>query len=67
MLFNIVCLQLTDESDREHELISPVKITDNFIKAQPKSSTNVQAIQSSPLEIQTGLSLWNFSFCKCKI
>ncbi|EFO26984.2 hypothetical protein, variant [Loa loa] len=41
--------QLTDESDRECELIS----TDDFIEAQPKTSTNMQAIQSSDLEIQT--------------
>ncbi|KAL3998408.1 hypothetical protein ACH3XW_14930 [Acanthocheilonema viteae] len=44
--------QLTDESDGEHELIDTVKITDDFIKAQPKNSTNVQTIQSG-LEIQT--------------
>ncbi|EJW82592.1 hypothetical protein WUBG_06499, partial [Wuchereria bancrofti] len=51
--------QLTDENDKEHEVgnTSAVKITDDFIKAKSKSSTNVQAIHSSRLEIQTGLPL----------
>ncbi|KAM3721105.1 Uncharacterized protein ACO02O_08952 [Dirofilaria immitis] len=44
--------QLTDESDEEHELTNTVIITDDVIKAKSKSSTNIQAIQSS-LEIQT--------------
>ncbi|CAG9529873.1 unnamed protein product [Cercopithifilaria johnstoni] len=44
--------QLTDENDGEHELINTVKITDDFIKAQPKNPTNAQPIQSR-LEIQT--------------
>uniref|UniRef100_A0A1I8EC94 Uncharacterized protein n=1 Tax=Wuchereria bancrofti TaxID=6293 RepID=A0A1I8EC94_WUCBA len=43
--------QLTDENDKEHEVgnTSAVKITDDFIKAKSKSSTNVQAIHSSRL------------------
>ncbi|VDO23712.1 unnamed protein product [Brugia timori] len=51
--------QLTDESDKEHEVgnTSAVKITDDFIKRKSKSSTNVQTIHSSRLEIQTGLLL----------
>uniref|UniRef100_A0A0R3RPH7 HCO3_cotransp domain-containing protein n=1 Tax=Elaeophora elaphi TaxID=1147741 RepID=A0A0R3RPH7_9BILA len=48
--------QLTDETDEEHELMDTIKITDDFIKAQPKNSVDVQAIQSH-LKIQTGLSL----------
>ncbi|OZC12668.1 hypothetical protein X798_00300 [Onchocerca flexuosa] len=48
--------QLTDESDEEHELISTVKITDDFIKAQSKKGLHDSEHDSGNDEDHSGLS-----------
>ncbi|VDK66191.1 unnamed protein product [Onchocerca ochengi] len=48
--------QLTDQSDEEHELISTVEITDDFIKAQSKKGLHDSEHDSGNDEDHSGLS-----------